>query len=216
MSKPGFFCVIEGIDGSGKSTLTQNILDYFSKGVEGLQAPVHILELREPTSGPTGKKIREHLSKGIQLEPAKWLSMFIEDRKENVQRYILPALNSGRLIIQDRYYYSTAAYQGGLPGGFDPEQIIDRNKEEGFPEPDLVIYLNISPANAMNRLKKNRSSLDVFETLQDLERIHGNYERILPDNTLILPAENSESELLQHAAEQIQHQFIIKSRKKNI
>ena len=107
----GLFIVLEGIDGTGKSTQTQRLATYFSAlGWE-------VVLSREPTDGPWGKKLRESATTG-RLEPEQELEYFLLDRKEHVENLILPSLKDDKVVILDRYYFSTMAYQGCR--GFDP------------------------------------------------------------------------------------------------
>jgi dTMP kinase len=218
---------VEGIDGSGKSTLLASLtaaLDF-----EGLRQNFGrrfgaLKELREPTSGPVGRRIRAHLQAGVQLASAEWLDLFFEDRRENVQGNILPALSAGNLILQDRYFYSTAAYQGATPA--ESEAIVQKSLAAGFPEPDVVLYLAIEPETAMARIQRRaqptkeaatpddpeslmgeaeyRKTIESFETLEQLTRIHRNYSRVLPAHALRLDAEQGPERLCAIALAHIQ------------
>lgn len=197
--KKGIFCVFEGIDGSGKTTLLKETLSRL------LQAGVpedSIVLLREPTESPSGKKIRECLSSASPPPPEVWLSLFIEDRKFNVQENILPALAAGKMILQDRYYYSTAAYQGSEEGIL-PEEIIQRNRKEGFPDPDLLFFLKIRPELSIKRIEENRSGRESFETLSQQKSIHANFLSVLPESCIMLDAEKPPEQSAEKAAEAI-------------
>jgi len=77
------------------------------------RASLPVLLTREPTDGPFGQKIRQILLYGRQgLTPAAELDLFIADRREHVQKVIQPALTAGQMVITDRYYFSSMAYQG--------------------------------------------------------------------------------------------------------
>lgn len=207
----GLFCVVEGIDGSGKSTLLEHLTTALQ--AEGLRhnfgGRFHGLrELREPTTGPVGRRIRTHLQAGDQLATAAWLKLFFEDRAENVHTNIQPALATGDLVLQDRYFYSTAAYQGTSPE--DALTIVERSLAAGFPEPDVVLYLAIEPEVAMGRIHRRASpddagkSLESFETLEQLQRIHRNYSRVLPAHALRLDAEHGPEQLCEIALAHMQ------------
>src|SRR5687767_11083693 len=110
----GLFIVIEGIDGTGKSTQAKRLGEWFlAQGRE-------VVLSREPTDGPWGKKLRDSAATG-RLSPQDELQYFLNDRREHVEEKIQPALAGGKVVILDRYYFSTMAYQGAR--GFDPAEI---------------------------------------------------------------------------------------------
>jgi len=135
------FIVFEGIDGSGKSTQCDLLYKYL------LDNDVDAVRLLEPSNGEIGKKIRTILSGDIIPPVSKQVELFIKDRKDDVEKNILPALLDGKVVLMDRYYFSNAAYQGAQ--GIDPKTIIDKNLALDFPQPDIVYYLDIHPNAAM-------------------------------------------------------------------
>lgn len=173
----GLFVVFEGIDGSGKSTLTKAIWDDL-----GTQA----LLLREPTGLHTGKLIREKLAAPNTMSQKDWIQLFSDDRALDVEQHLNPALAAGKIVLMDRYYYSTAAYQGQNPPDLSALQIV-QSQQALFPRPDMLVYLEISPDAALSRLG-SRAGLEIFETKTQLERIAKNYESILPKEALRLDA----------------------------
>src|SRR5690348_11605062 len=101
----GFFIVLEGIDGSGKSTQVKAIAAALrERGYE-------VVTTKEPTDNKWGKILRNSASTG-RLSAEEELETFIKDRKEHVEILIRPSLDAGKVVITDRYYFSTAAYQG--------------------------------------------------------------------------------------------------------
>ena len=159
MSK-GLFIVIEGIDGTGKSTQTRRLAEWLtSQGHE-------VVLSREPTDGPWGKKLRESASTG-RLSPEDELQYFLNDRRQHVDELITPALAAGKVVILDRYYFSTMAYQGAR--GFDPAEI--RRKNEAFaPVPDLLLILDLEVDNALQRIGSRGDTANEFEKRENLER----------------------------------------------
>lgn len=152
----GFFIVFEGLDGSGKTTQAALLKEFLVK--RGYDA----ILLREPTEGPSGKKIKRLLSDGRKgVSPQEELNLFIEDRKENIDTNIIPAMKNNKVIIQDRYYFSTIAYQGAL--GIEPQQIKTMNEAFAI-KPDLVFYLEIKPGLGLKRIEVGRKEKrDAFE-----------------------------------------------------
>ena len=140
----GVLIALEGIDGAGKTTQAQLLKDFLrQKGFE-------VVCFKEPTPGPWGRKIAEIARwgrKGISAQEE--MELFLRDREEDVRDNILPALRENKIVIMDRYYYSSIAYQGAL--GLDPNEIKEIN-EQRFPKPDLVFILTIPPAEGIKRI----------------------------------------------------------------
>jgi dTMP kinase len=167
-SSGSLFIVFEGIDGSGKSTQTRMLADALTK------KGIPVLLTSEPSDGPVGTSIR---SLKERLTPEEELKLFNEDRRYHVKQVIEPALDTGKTVICDRYYYSTAAYQGAQ--GIDPHKIIDENLEI-FPKPDIAFLLTIPVDEAIARIsERNSQELAVFEkrnTLQAVDRVYSSLE----------------------------------------
>lgn len=156
----GFFIVIEGIDGTGKSTQARRLGEWFeSRGRE-------VVLSREPTDGPWGKKLRESAATG-RLSPEDELQYFLNDRRQHVEEKIAPALADGKVVILDRYYFSTMAYQGAR--GFDPAE-IRRMNEEFAPVPDLLLILDLDVDTAHRRIGVRGDATNEFEQRESLER----------------------------------------------
>ena len=189
--------MFEGIDGSGKSTLLKESSSLLHARARSLGFSGMIV-LKEPKDTGTGRKIRERLKNHDDPGRAEWLRLFLEDREENVRENILPALSRGELILQDRYYFSTAAYQG-LPGQSpSPEEIVTQNERKGFPPPDIIFFIHIEPDLALARMKGREQAAENFEKRELLERIAANYENILPAGTVRLDARETVENLLKN------------------
>ena len=110
MSSKKTFIVLEGVEGSGKST--QSLLLSERLTLEGKSN----LLVREPGSTNTGEKIRNLILQGTELNPLSELFLFSAARSELIQNEILPALNANSVVVCDRYIYSSIAYQGHAKG----------------------------------------------------------------------------------------------------
>ena len=124
---------LEGIDGCGKSTqckLLKEKLESIGKNV---------LILKEPTNEPHGQKLWDVLHGKRKATNEEILEFFILDRKQHVEEKIQPALDQGTVVIMDRYYYSSMAYQ--VAGGLDVDYI--RNKHDFAPTPDIVLIFDL-------------------------------------------------------------------------
>lgn len=163
----GFLLALEGVDGSGKTTQARLL------AVSLLQQGREVVLTQEPTDGPVGQKLRRYLQgPSRNLSPREELDLFLADRREHVEQVIKPALAGGRIVITDRYYYSTAAYQGAL--GLDPEEILAAN-EAFAPRPDLVFLFILPVSQALARLQRARQ---VSELAPYLERVAAIYDTL--------------------------------------
>ncbi|MBO8183206.1 MAG: dTMP kinase [Archaeoglobus sp.] len=151
---------IEGIDGSGKTTVAEFLRDELEK------LGYSVALLKEPTDSEWGRKLKKSYSS--RLRPEEELELFLKDREYDVRENILPALKSGKIVIMDRYYLSTIAYQGAL--GFDPAKLKEKN-EEIAPKPDLTFILDIPPEKAVSRVKKRGDRPNDFEKLEYLKKV---------------------------------------------
>jgi len=166
--RSGILIAIEGIDGAGKTTQARFLADEY----RGLGWDVVVT--KEPTSGPWGKLIRDSAKNG-RLAITEEVNAFIEDRKEHVREVIRPCLEQEKVVIADRYYLSTAAYQGAR--GLDTEELLQRN-EDIAPEPDLAIILNVPVHIAIARIAERGDVQDHFEKESALLRVAECFERI--------------------------------------
>ena len=159
----GLLLVVEGIDGTGKSTLAKGLAQALK--AKGYDAVLTF----EPTYGTYGKKLRESFKSKRRLSPEEELRLFTQDRMEHVKNLIMPSLGRGKIVISDRYYLSTMAYQGAR--GLDPEKI--RKENESFaPVPHLAILLCLEPEEALKRITQKRGEVpNSFETLEYLRRV---------------------------------------------
>lgn len=159
----------EGIDGTGKSTLIQRVRDLMAaRGWE-------VVTSKEPTDGPWGRRIRATATSAAgRLAPAEELEAFLQDRREHVETLIRPSLVAGRLVLLDRYYFSTMAYQGIR--GSDPEEL--RAVNEAFaPRPDLLVILDLDPTRALQRVRGRGDQANHFERLHLLEQSRAIFRR---------------------------------------
>jgi dTMP kinase len=161
------FLVFEGADGAGKSSQ----LSRLAERLEGLGYTVS--RLLEPTHGPLGSEIRRRAAHGPPLAAREELDLFLRDRRENVEGNVLPALARGEVVLQDRYFYSTAAYQGARPAlGLTPAEIVTLH--DWAPRPDLVILLDLEVEEGLRRVRA-RGPSDAFEELSMQERVRSNF-----------------------------------------
>jgi len=159
MSK-GLLIVIEGIDGTGKSTQARHLAQWFAN--HGRE----VVLSREPTDGPWGRKLRESAATG-RLSAEDELTFFLKDRIQHVDEIITPALMSGKVVVLDRYYFSTMAYQGAR--GLDPGEIRSMNAAFA-PTPDLLLILDLDVDTAHQRIDHRGDEANEFEKYESLTR----------------------------------------------
>ncbi len=153
---------LEGIDGSGKSTQA-HLLREALEG-RGIDAVVY----REPGDSEFGDKLRQQFRDGRTVAPQEEAILFIEDRKIDVRDNILPALAAGKVVVMDRYYFSTMAYQGAL--GLDVEELSQRN-EAFAPRPHLTLILDVPAETSVARIHASREAPDSYEGTEYLTRV---------------------------------------------
>ena len=160
----GVLVNLEGIDGCGKSTQSKLLLEK----LEGEGEKVIIL--KEPTKKPHGQKLWDVLHGKRKASNEEILELFVLDRKQHVEEKIQPALDDGAVVLMDRYYYSSMAYQ--VAGGIDVEEI--REKHVFAPKPDVVLIFDLPVSIALERVK-GHSDADEFEKEEHLEKVREAY-----------------------------------------
>jgi dTMP kinase len=149
----GRLVALEGLDGCGKTTQAARI-------AEALRARGRdVVQTREPTDGPIGRKIRALARAGESVPAERELQLFIDDRREHVGQLIEPALAAGRWVITDRYYLSTVAYQGAR--GLDWRAIL-ASSEAAFPSPDAALLFELPVAEGLARARARGSAPDLW------------------------------------------------------
>lgn len=145
------FIVLEGIDGCGKGTQAKLLLDRLKES--GKDAALTV----EPTKGPIGRMIRDHMSNPF-LDDESLALLFASDRIEHLQKEVRPAIESGRIVVSDRYVYSSIAYQGQT---VDIDWVADINKYAD--RPDIVFLLDIDPRISEKRMIDRDEAMEIFE-----------------------------------------------------
>jgi dTMP kinase len=143
---------------------------------------------REPTNGTWGKKLRDSAITG-RLSVEDELRLLTEDRREHVRDVLLPALARGETVLLDRYFYSTAAYQGSR--GANPDAILATMATE-FPGPDLVLLIDVTPELGLARISKGRGDVpNHFEKLESLTAARAVYLKIAARQSNVMTVDGS-------------------------
>jgi dTMP kinase len=171
----GRLIVIEGLDGAGTTTQTKRLVDHLN--ASGVRAH----GTREPSDGPVGRLIREMLT-GQHAIPDQSLSqstfglLFAADRLDHLQREVEPAIAVGAVVVSDRWYHSSLAYQGT---GADRDWITTLNARAR--RPDLTIFLKVRPEVAAKRRAASRQQQELFEHLQMQIEVDAGYEATIAE-----------------------------------
>jgi dTMP kinase len=156
----GLLIAVEGIDGAGKTTVSATLAQWC--GERGLLCALS----KEPTSLQWGMKLRESAAEG-RLTLDEELDLFHKDREQHSQDSITPALDEDAIMILDRYYWSTAAYQGAR--GASVDEVLTFN-EDRFPVPDLVLLLDLPVEIGQKRIRVRGDQPNSFESVEALEK----------------------------------------------
>ena len=193
------FIVIEGLDGAGGTTQCRLLQSWLER--QGST----VVSTNEPTELPVGKFIR-----GILQDPHSYVGdevlayLFAADRQDHLDSRVKPALSSGKVVISDRYYHSSLAYQS-LSLEFDFVAQLNQT----FPVPDLTIFLSLEPETSFSRVQDRGLPVERFETLDRLRSISQSYNRVIRyckdrgDALVCLDATQSIEEIHEQICEEI-------------
>ncbi|MGA3359977.1 MAG: dTMP kinase [Halobacteriota archaeon] len=165
----GILVAIEGIDGVGKTTQSVRLVDRLK--ALGFDA----IRFFEPTNEtPEAKLIRRKLQRSVSRTSGELIDLFLADRRHDVEKHIAPALSEKRIVVMDRYFLSTAAYQADSRPWQD---VLEANREFA-PEPDISFIINWPTDMALTLIKKRDNGLSTFENETALITIRGRYLEI--------------------------------------
>jgi len=165
MGKKGIFIVIEGLDGSGKTTQAKLL-------ARKLEKTRKVLLTAEPSCGKIGAFIREDcLYEEKRLPTEAEALLFAADRIEHMYSEVKPALDEGKLVICDRYIYSSLAYQGSA--GLSLEWIKTINARAM--QPDFSLFIDVPPERVIERLQRKKSVMETLETQQKVREVYLKY-----------------------------------------
>jgi len=168
----GLLIAVEGIDGAGKTSVATLLAQWC--GERGIGCVIS----KEPTGLKWGEELRRSAKEG-RLTLERELELFLLDRKDHVGRSIGPALEEGNIVILDRYFWSTAAYQGAR--GADVSEILEANRAFA-PEPDLFLFLDVEVDAGLDRIGKRGDTQNLFETKEALTRARAIFEQLVEDH----------------------------------
>jgi dTMP kinase len=173
LGKKGCLIVFEGIEGSGKTTASRNLAKYLTS------KDYRVKWTREPTTSKIGSLIEDVLLGQTPVADEAVPLLFAADRADHTRRIIVPSMNEGCIVISDRYTHSSLAYQkSGMGKVFRLDWLKDINKYAI--EPDLVIFLDITPEEGLSRIGKWQRIHDdkFFEDIEAQRRIRQAYHEV--------------------------------------
>jgi len=162
MVKKGAFIVVEGLDGSGKTTQAKLLAAKLEKNYGAVYTA-------EPSRGKIGMFIRNRILYGESRPPiALEALLFAADRIDHIQNEVSPELEKGRLVISDRYLYSSLAYQGSAGLSLDWIRAVNVHALK----PDLALFVDVAPEVVLKRLKRKKSVMEDLETQRKVREVY--------------------------------------------
>ncbi|MBC8587274.1 dTMP kinase [Paratissierella segnis] len=201
----GKFITLEGPDGSGKSTILNLIGDYLErKGIDFIIS-------REPGGTVIGEKIRDIVldNKNTNMGPETEALLYAAARGQHVYEKIMPALESGKTVVCDRFVLSSLAYQGvGRDLGIEKVKMINDFGLRGI-YPDLILFFHIDPELTLKRkmLKEAGDRLEQ-EGAEFHRKVYQGYMELLkkyPKNIKIIDADKSINEVLRQSIIEVEN-----------
>lgn len=175
MKKRGVFICIEGLDASGKTTQARRLVRNLQR--RGFE----VMYTTEPSPGEIGEFIRNYVLRRRKRVPIEVEALlFAVDRVDHVQRRVKPALENGKIVVSDRYVYSSLAYQGAA--GLDLNWIEEINQSSLTP--DLAIYIDVPPEVIIKRMRWRKKS--VMEKLEVQRKVREVYMKLVDERRLVL------------------------------
>ena len=172
------FITLEGIEGSGKTSSIKSITDLLDK------RNISYIVTREPGGSSIGKELRAILlHPDTEISPEVELMLMLSDRKDHVEKIILPNLEKGNWVVSDRFMDSSIAYQGG-GRQLGKKLIISVAEYLNLPQPDLTLLFDLPVETSLSRVKA-RGELDRFEKeeLEFHKRIRNTYLDLAKNNS---------------------------------
>jgi len=192
----GIFVCIEGIDGSGKTTQAHRLVETLTR------LGHNAVYTTEPSKGVYGEIIRKNILHGDnRVPPIVEATLFAVDRVDHVEKEIVPLLESGKIVVCDRYIYSSIAYQGAA--GLDADWIKEINRHAV--KPHLAVYIDATPEVVIQRIRRRKS---VMETLQTQREVREFYLRMAEKEQLIKIAGDAAIEKVAKTIEDVVLEFL--------
>lgn len=191
MPSPGKFVTFEGIDGCGKTTQLNRL-------VQRLEAAGRtVVRAQEPGGTRVGREIRKILldARSTDLRAVPEVLLYFASRAQNVEEVILPALQAGHIVVADRFTDSSTAYQGSARGvGLETIAALERIGCRGI-RPDLTFLLDVDPETGLARAHQTRFEREGLEFQRRVREAYLDLHRREPARVLLIDARRSIDEI---------------------
>lgn len=168
----GKFIVFEGLDGAGTESLSKALLNYFKKKKRAVKR-IHYPDYREPIGRVIHQYLHQKYDFPVEIQFLLYFADFVKD-VEKINQW----LEKGKVVVADRYFTSILAYQGLR--GFPQKEALNLARFFKLPQPDLIIYLKVSPDTSIKRKFREKRSLDRNEAdRRFLTRLAKFYEKLI-------------------------------------
>ena len=192
--------MIEGLDGSGTSTqvglLTELLNEKYCPAIS----------TKEPTmETEPGRTIEKVLNGELKIPSSELQELFAKDRKEHLKTTVIPSLKRGVMVVSDRYFFSSLAY-----GSFDLDLEWLMQINESFPVPDITFLLKVSPEICIQRIKKRKKKLTLFEKEETLEKVWHTYGLLSKrfQGVYVIDGERAKQEVFNEIKEILEHALL--------
>lgn len=201
----GIFITLEGPDGSGKSTIVNLLSDYLSS------SNIDYIFTREPGGTKIGEDIRNIIlnNENTKMSPRTEALLYAASRSQHVHEKILPALQTGKVVLCERFVLSSLVYQGiGRGLGVEDVKAINNFGTKGL-EPDLTLFFNIDPVVSLNRKRsgKNVDRLEM-EGVDFHTEVYNGYLDLInkyPENIVVIDAYKSKDEVFKQVKTEVEY-----------
>ena len=167
------FIVFEGIDGAGTSTQIKKLVERGNSARPGT-----FVATAEPTSGETGRFLRRMLAGDFQVDEKTNAYLFAADRCEHIfgKGGVKELCESGKIVVSDRYFFSSMAYQSVSCGDELPKLL-----NSPFPLPEILFYFQINPEISLSRVTARGEKKEIYETIEKQKKIAAQYEKVISE-----------------------------------
>lgn len=166
------FIVFEGIDGAGTSTQIKKLIETNTKDNE------RFIATAEPTTGETGRFLRRMLGGEFSVDEKTNAYLFAADRCEHIfgKGGVEELCKSGIIVVSDRYFFSSMAYQAVSCGEELPKLL-----NSPFPLPEILFYFEINPEISLARVNSRGVHKEIYETIEKQRAIAARYEKVISE-----------------------------------
>ncbi len=167
------FIVFEGIDGAGTSTQIKKLVERGNAAEAG-----RFVATAEPTGGETGRFLRRMLGGEFSVDEKTNAYLFAADRCEHIfgKDGVKELCDSGKIVVSDRYFFSSMAYQSVSCGEELPKLL-----NSPFPLPEILFYFEINPEISLGRVNARGEHKEIYETIEKQKKIAAQYEKVISE-----------------------------------